>query len=362
MKTIRSTIGDIYFGQVNADLKQLVHDHTASSVFILADSHTAIHCVPQVVDVIGMNSRVIVIPHGEQNKNLDSCQTIWSEMIKAGADRESLLLNIGGGMICDLGGFAASCFQRGIRFAHIPTSVLAMTDAAIGGKTGIDFGGLKNYIGVMSSPSFIWIEKNFLKTLPQIEFISGSAEVVKHAVVANRNLFDLLTDKNSLYDLDWDDVLEESISVKLKIVEADFFEKGKRKILNFGHTAGHALESFFLKTANPLSHGQCVTLGMLIESRMANLMGLLNNQDFNVIVSLIDHLLSPVLIPMPTFAELKLALSRDKKTRSGLTGYSLPEAIGSCQWDIQVEDQVIIESFLWLSTHEQTDRERLIAG
>lgn len=361
MKTTKSSLGDIHFGSINEGLQQLIRDQNPSTVFILADSQTAELCVPKVLEVIESNVQVIVIPHGEEHKNIDSCRQIWLSMIAGGADRQSQLLNVGGGMICDLGGFAASCYQRGIRFAHIPTSVLAMTDAAIGGKTGIDFNGLKNYIGVMSAPSFIWIDKQFLSTLPEIEFISGSAEIVKHAIVANSKLFELLAEKISLHDLAWDDVLEESISTKLSIVESDFLEKGKRKILNFGHTIGHALESYFLQTPHPLSHGQCITLGMMIESRIAQLMSILNNQDFNAIVSMADRLLSPLQISMPTFEELKPALSRDKKTSSGLTGYSLPDRIGSCRWDVPVEDKVIIESFHWLSTHDQADRERLNA-
>ncbi len=362
MKTTLSSLGDLHFGCIDEGLQQLIRDQNPSTVFILADSQTAELCVPRVLEAIEANVQVIVVPHGEQHKNLESCQQIWLSMIAGGTDRQSLLLNVGGGMICDLGGFAASCYQRGIRFAHIPTSVLAMTDAAIGGKTGIDFNGLKNYIGLMRAPSFIWIDKEFLHTLPEIEFVSGSAEIVKHAIIADRKLFELLSEKKSLHDLSWDDVLEESVSVKLSIVESDFLEKGKRKILNFGHTVGHALESYFLHTPHPLTHGQCITLGMMIESRMAHLMGLLNNQDFNAIVSLADRLLSPVQISMPTFEELRPALSRDKKTSSGSTGYSLPDTIGSCRWDVPVEDKVIIESFHWLSTHDQADRERLNAG
>lgn len=358
MKTIRSSLGDLYFGGVDEGLQTLISDQNPSTVFILADSQTAELCVPRVLEAIAANVQVIVIPNGEQHKNLDSCRQIWMSMMTGGADRHSLLLNVGGGMICDLGGFAASCYQRGIRFAHIPTSVLAMTDAAIGGKTGIDFNGLKNYIGLMCSPLFIWIDKEFLQTLPEIEFETGSAEIVKHGIVADKKLFELLSEKNALRDLSWEKVLEESVSVKLSIVESDFFEKGKRKVLNFGHTVGHALESFFLQSPHPLTHGQCVSLGMLIESRMAHLLGILNYQDFIAIISLVDRLLNPVQISMPTFEELKPAIARDKKTNSGLTGYSLPDAIGSCRWDVPVEDWVTIESFHWLSTHGHADRER----
>jgi 3-dehydroquinate synthase len=262
-------------------------------------------------------------------------------------------------MICDIGGFAASCFQRGIRFAHVPTSLLAMADAAIGGKSGVNFEGYKNYIGQIEAPIFTWIDPSFLATLPKIEMINGFAEIIKHAIIASPPLWELISKYEDLESVDWTSILTENTPVKQKITDADPDEKGLRKILNFGHTIGHALESFFMPNDHPMSHGQAVTLGMLAESRIANQMGLLNEADFIRITSLISRLLSPSPVPLPPMDAFRGWLAGDKKKVSGQVGYSLPEGIGSCRWNMIVEDQYLQESMNWLTTHLKTYSGRL---
>ncbi|MEO6130932.1 MAG: 3-dehydroquinate synthase family protein, partial [Saprospiraceae bacterium] len=292
MKVIASSLCRIYYGTTADGLQRAVDALGSSSVFIICDENTRVFCLPKL-NVSDDDVQVIVIPSGELNKNLNSCQSIWSSLIEKGADRESVVLNLGGGVICDMGGFAAACYQRGIRFAHIPTTILAMSDAAIGGKLGVDHDGFKNYVGLIQNPDFIWIDPVFIETLPPLELISGLSEIVKHAIIGSERLWDILSGIKTVNTIRWEEILEESISVKVKIVENDMREHGLRKVLNFGHTIGHALESFYLSSRIGMTHGQCVALGMLVEAKIAASIGLLNTSDFEDITASISGLLSP---------------------------------------------------------------------
>ena len=333
MKSFASAFGPVYLEEAFAELARRLHVNSPSSVFILCDSNTAQYCIPLLSNVIS-NQGIITIPAGEKYKNIDTSCAIWKRLIHLGADRKSILLNLGGGMVTDIGGFAASCFQRGIRFVHVPTSLLAMTDAAIGGKLGVDFEGNKNYIGLFKAPEFTWINTTFLKTLPRQELLSGLTEIVKHAIIGNKKLWDVVAEIDSVENVKWDEIMLMSIEVKLMIIQEDPLEKGMRKTLNFGHTIGHALESHFLETETPLSHGQAITLGMLAESRMAVEAGLLHKDDFQKIIDLILRLLEPLEVAIPSYSKLKPWLERDKKGTSGQVHFSLPVEIGTCRWDI----------------------------
>ncbi len=356
MKTHISSLGKIYSGSVDDGLNHVIKELMPSSIFIIADENTASSCVPLLKEITP-ESHIIVIPAGEHFKNLDSCRTIWSSLIKQGAERNSIILNVGGGMICDLGGFAASCYQRGIRFGHIPTTVLAIADAAIGGKTGVDYEGFKNYIGSFRVPTFIWIDEKFLDTLPLVEKVSGLAEIVKHAIIADKDLFDWLSGIDSIEKMPWKEVLEKNFPIKLKIAEADPEEKGIRHILNFGHTIGHGLESYFLNSSHPVSHGQCVALGMLVESKISNDLGLLNNIDFKAIVKVVDRLLDPVKRSIPSFDTINEWIRMDKKKNGDQIRFSLPDSIGSCKWKIPVKDDAIAGGLEWL-IHARANIER----
>ena len=347
MNLLQSSHGNIHFGTLQQGLKQIIDELQPSSVFCLTDTNTFQYCLPTVHNVIKYNHSITISP-GEQSKDLTSCETIWTELTNHGADRSSLLLNIGGGMICDLGGFAASCYQRGIRFGHIPTSLLAMADGAIGGKTGVNFKGYKNYIGQFRDPAFIWMDPVFLQTLPPKEWTGGLAEMIKHAIIGSHHLWNYITQIQKFNLASWEKMLELNAQIKNQIVEADPYESGLRKVLNFGHTIGHALESHFLHTAHPISHGEAVTLGMLCESRIAQRMGFLQEPDFIEIMKVIYGLLRPVEVPLPSVKELIPWISGDKKKMKGRVGFSLPDRIGSCGWNIAVENQVLEESFQWL--------------
>lgn len=351
MKSYLSSTGNVYIGNSAKGLRELTDGIKPDRIFILADGNTERYCVPVLSNILDF-SDIIIIPAGERYKNIDSCRLIWSSLIQYGATRESLLINLGGGMICDIGGFSASCYQRGIRYVQIPTSVLAMADAALGGKTGIDFEDLKNYIGVIGVPSFVWIDPVFLQTLPYQEKISGLTEIVKHAIIGSNELWDVLKNIREVDSINWEDILEKNLPVKLKVVEADPSEKGIRKILNFGHTVGHALESFYLAQGTYVSHGQCVATGMLAEAKIANSMGLLNNADFISVDMIINQLLDPVRNSLPTFETLIRWIRMDKKKKGKVLGFSLPDRIGSCGWDIPVDERLIAETLQWLTQVE----------
>ncbi len=350
MNAFASPLGDLYLGSVQDGLHEVIQSLTPSNVIVIADDNTDCKCLPLLENLIDIPGGKVVIRPGDQYKTIDSCEVIWSALVAAGADRSSLILNVGGGMICDLGGFAASCYQRGIRFGHIPTSLLAMADAAIGGKTGVNFEGFKNYIGRFEVPAFIWVDPVFLETLPHQELLDGLAEVIKHAIVGSRSLRDTLSLHADTTSIDWWKIIELNTPVKQEITAADPMEKGIRKTLNFGHTIGHALESHFLHTSRPMSHGQAVTYGMMAEAKLSLLTGHMGNEDFHAIIGLIERLLSPSEVTLPSFKDLQPWLLGDKKKSKGVTRYSLPDQIGSCGWDIIVEDRQVAESLDWLST------------
>ena len=254
-------------------LSSLLSDLPEGQLFVLTDSHTKVHCLPLFAESIGNFSyHLLTLEAGEVTKNLTSVQLVWDFLLKHHATREAVLVNLGGGMITDLGGFAAATYMRGIRFVNIPTTLLAMVDASSGGKTGFDYQGIKNVIGTFTPPMATLIHLDFLRTLPAEELLSGFAEMLKHALIASQeewvNLLQLLQEElpheQLVEALGSTGVLQASIAIKEKVVAQDPHETGLRKILNFGHTVGHAIESAALEH-NALPHGYCVLWGMVAE-------------------------------------------------------------------------------------------------
>ena len=254
-------------------LSSLLSDLPKGQLFVLTDSHTKVHCLPLFAESIGdFSYHLLTLEAGEVTKNLTSVQLVWDFLLKHRATREAVLVNLGGGMITDLGGFAAATYMRGIRFVNIPTTLLAMVDASSGGKTGFDYKGVKNAIGTFTPPLATLIHLDFLRTLPAEELLSGFAEMLKHALIASKeewvNLLQLLQEElpheQLVEALGSTGVLQASIAIKEKVVAQDPHETGLRKILNFGHTVGHAIESAALEH-NALPHGYCVLWGMVAE-------------------------------------------------------------------------------------------------
>ncbi len=257
----------IYTGNdVLESLLENLIENSYSQVFVLVDENTEKYCLP-VINKYLFNTKIIKIKSGEQEKTLETTQFIWNELQRYHAAKNSVLLNLGGGVIGDIGGFCAATFKRGIDFINIPTTLLAMVDSSIGGKTGIDFNGIKNSIGIITDPKAIYIYPDFLNSLAKDELINGYAEVIKHALIADFDLWEKLRKVDAFDFQKLNSIINDSIKIKLKIVAKDPFEQNERKLLNFGHTIGHAIESYSLKhDSKPLKHGECVAIGMVCEA------------------------------------------------------------------------------------------------
>jgi 3-dehydroquinate synthase len=314
-----------------------------NKLFVLTDSNTARHCLPEIEKKHPVVS--IEILAGEEHKNIESALKIWSVLTEHYADKNSLLVNVGGGMICDLGGFCASTYKRGLPFVQVPTSLLAMVDAAHGGKTGIDFLGYKNLIGTFASSKKIFIYQKFLKTLPERQLKSGFAEAIKHFIIADAFMFhEFWKNKLTVHDfVASDDLLRSTIRIKQSIVQRDPYEKGYRKILNFGHTVGHGLESYFLKSPRPLLHGEAIALGMVIETMIAKALEIIQPADAQKIEDLLVH----IFTERPRIHNISLVLEmirQDKKSLSAVPLFSLPNRIGNCLFHCEVSEQLITQT------------------
>ena len=295
-----------------------------SKIAILVDENTKRDCLPKIPQLD--NSIIIEIKSGEKHKNINTCNFIWKKLTAHNFDRNSLLINLGGGVIGDMGGFAASTYKRGISFIHIPTTLLAMVDASVGGKLGIDFQDFKNQIGLFNNPESILINPDFLETLPENQLKSGFAEVVKHALILDKNLWKEIISV-PFNKLNWRKIIENSINIKNKIVLSDPYEKGERKKLNFGHTFGHAVESYYLEKGNPILHGEAVLMGILLEVEISAISQEQNNEIKN-------YILSNFTLPFtPKKSDLLPFLMNDKKNKVGKINFNLLTSIGSCSVD-----------------------------
>jgi len=306
---------------------------------ILCDSNTKrcleyLHVAcPQTHDL-----PVIEMPGGELHKNLKTCEMVWYQLTEHGADRNTVLLNMGGGVVTDLGGFIASTYMRGIRFVQIPTSLLGMIDAAIGGKTGIDFGGLKNMLGTFARAEAVLIDSDFLKTLPSRHYRNGLAEVLKHAFISDASILDLMY-------VNEDELISRSVKVKMDVVARDEFESGERKKLNFGHTIGHAIESHLLETENPVLHGEAIAAGMIMESFISTKLVGLTAPDLQRILQLTDSIFTRVPLSKTDWSEVKKLLIHDKKNKNGQVRFVLLKSIGEAVIDQPVSDELLDQAF-----------------
>lgn len=304
----------IYMGQ-NAliDLQKDIEQKKYKQVVVIADEHTFQDCYPTAKKYLPESHNVIPIFAGEIHKTIQTCITLWEALTELHIDRNALIVNLGGGVIGDMGGFVASTYKRGIDFVQVPTSLLAQVDASVGSKLGVDFNGYKNQIGLFASPKAVYIYPEFLKTLPQREWYSGFAEVVKHHLIADKDAWTQIRTLSPL-DLDINALIRHSIDIKQAIVNQDPKEKGLRKILNFGHTIGHAIESFFIGFDKAtVLHGEAVAIGMLCESHLSWQKGLLTEIEFFEISDyLIKHFYLP-LIPTFFFSDIYKLMQQDKK-------------------------------------------------
>jgi 3-dehydroquinate synthase len=293
-------------------------------VAVLVDENTRRDCWPLLEPHLD-NPLLIEIPAGEAHKNLETCQYIWSQMLEGGLDRRSVLLNLGGGVVGDMGGFCASTYKRGIDFVQIPTTLLAQVDASIGGKLGVDFQHYKNMVGLFSDPQAVFIHLPFLQTLPARELRSGYAEVIKHSLVGDAGLWGELQSHPDPATVNWEEILPRALMVKKKIVEADPLEKGLREVLNFGHTVGHAIETWALSQGHDVLHGEAVAAGMISEVRLSHQHVGLPEGEMNRIIAFLEKVFPPP--PLPTEDELTLLMQKDKKNQGGKLRMVMLEAI-----------------------------------
>jgi len=311
------------------DFEKEVHSafQRYTRIFLLMDVNTRIHCFTEFQKAFPANIKIetIVIPAGEHSKSLAQAEQIWQKLFDANATKSDCLIALGGGVVSDLGGFVAALYKRGMKYFIFPTSLMAMTDAALGGKTGVDFLQIKNSVGLLYAPEKIFIATDFLMTLNKREYNNGLAEIYKHAIVANQILWTDLKSNNDEYE-----ILLKSIAVKAQVVNNDFYEKGERKILNFGHTIGHALESYALINNVDLLHGEAIVLGMIIEAELAFNVGLLSKEIKEEIVNVLSTKFAKANLSKVDFKALSDFLLQDKKNTDQIC-FSLPTKIGHCE-------------------------------
>ncbi len=354
MKT-NSTVPVHYTNASFEELNSYILKTDFSKIFILVDENTKKYCLPILKEVTLFSFSTIEIKSSETHKNLDTLQQIWKTLTDKAADRKSLLLNLGGGVITDIGGFAAATFKRGMRFINIPTTLLGMVDASVGGKTGIDFNGLKNQIGLFTNPEMVLVYKDFLQTLPTRELQSGMAEVIKYGLIADIKIWKYFKELNSNSKIS-NEIIQNSIQIKEQIVQTDPKEKGIRKTLNFGHTLGHAIETHFLSKSKKkqLLHGEAVAIGMILATHLSYQTKNLPLQTLTAITSSIKNYYQnaiPKRISKKDYSPIIDLLKHDKKNTNGKVNFILISAIGKPLLDCEVTDSEIVSALDYYSNN-----------
>ena len=340
---------DDAYQQLNTHLDNVNY----SKVFILVDENTHEFCLPAFLAKVETNIQIeiIEIEAGEEHKTIETCSGVWNALSELGADRKSLMINLGGGVVTDLGGFVASTFMRGMAFVNVPTSLLAMVDASVGGKTGVDLGLLKNQIGVINLPEMVLIDHSFLKTLPKNQMRSGLTEMLKHGLIFKASHWKALLNKASLDLAISEALIYESVAIKNEVVMSDPTEKGLRKILNFGHTLGHAIESYFLQAEQKktLLHGEAIAIGIILEAYLSNKSNDLADEQLRHIKEGIQYYFTPVDFNSEDIDTIIDLLKFDKKNSHGNINFVLLDQLGKASIDHKVTNQVIKDAFNYYS-------------
>ena len=354
IKKIQTNSSQVFIGEdVFSVLNEYLRPYQDCKIFVLVDENTLEHCVTKLItqNKILHNAEILEINSGEENKTLEVCYQLWKTLADYKVDRKSLLINLGGGVITDMGGFIASTYKRGVDFINIPTTLLSQIDASVGGKTGVDFEGLKNVIGVFNEPKGVFIYPDFLTTLDKRQMLSGYAEALKHALIKDADYWielkeGMLSDKEN-----WNDLIETSVNIKNEIVLNDPLEKGERKLLNFGHTIGHAIESFSLENdQNPLCHGEAIAVGMICESYIS--------QKSNKMTKTILHEISDTIKSFYSYYELDESnfhsyielMKHDKKNENEHINFTLLAKIGKAEFNKEIGVDLILESLSYYNS------------
>ena len=334
---------------VKWELNKLLQIKNLRKIAVLVDENTSDHCFPLIQEVVP-HASLIIIQSGEENKNLNTCQQIWQHFTDHQFDRKGLLINLGGGVIGDMGGFCAATYKRGIGFVQIPTTLLSQVDASVGGKLGVDFFGFKNHIGLFKIPEQVIIDTQFLNTLSTREFRSGYAEIIKHCLIADAKKWDDLTSV-PYNDQNWDELVHHSIQVKDQITLADPFESGIRKILNFGHTIGHAIETHFLSIpSKKLLHGEAIAVGMICEAYLSLEKGYISQTEVEDICQYILSIYGKTKIEQADIDQLIPHTMQDKKNESNTVMASLLESIGKANYNITLSEDDIERSIYYYNS------------
>jgi 3-dehydroquinate synthase len=351
MVSIVSNGYSIHFNQSGYDfLNRNIKENNYSKIFVLVDENSNEYCLPQLLPMIETQSEIEIIEleSGEENKTIETCVQIWNVLIELGADRKSLIINLGGGVVTDMGGFIASTFKRGIAFINIPTTLLSMVDASVGGKNGVDLGGLKNQIGTITNPEMVIIDSSFLESLPQNQMRSGLAEMLKHGLIAKKTHWEKFKNLKEINFDDFDDLIFESITIKSEIVTQDPTENGIRKALNFGHTLGHAIETYFLENPDKtnLLHGEAIVAGMILESYISLQEKLISEIEYTEIKSTLNNIFDKIIIDENEQENIIELLIHDKKNEYGKVQFALLDGIGKIKINQATDNETIIRAFL----------------
>lgn len=345
MIPIQSIDYKVYFEHDFLNLQQLLSEKQYSKAFVLTDENTGEHCLNYFLANMPADFvyDVIEVDAGEENKNIDFCIGVWKTLLDFGAERNSVLINLGGGVVTDMGGFAASTYKRGIDFIQIPTTLLSQVDASIGGKTGIDLDAVKNIIGTFTQPQAVIINVGFLKTLDKRQLISGFAEMIKHGFIFDADYYHDLKDFN--FEEPSEELIYRSVQIKNVVVRKDPKESGLRKILNFGHTIGHAIETYSLDhDKSPLLHGEAIAVGMICEAFLSQQHNGLQIEQLHEVVKSIRAVFPDYILKQETFPNLVEIMRNDKKNMDGKIGFSLLKEIGDCSFNHYIEEDKILEA------------------
>lgn len=346
MQPIKSSGYSVFFEE--DDFHQLalfLQQHSFSKLFILCDTNTRKHCLPLLIkhNPSFKNAPVFSFPAGEKHKSLDTAHACWNFLLKHQADKNALLVNLGGGVVCDLGGFAAATYKRGIACINIPTTLLAMADASVGGKNGIDFMGYKNLIGTITQPRGVFIFQHFIRTLPIRQIQNGFAEIIKAALIGNKKLWDKISAPRPKPQASF---IYPAVQVKNRMVRKDPYEKNIRQALNFGHSVGHAIEAYYLNSPKKyLLHGEAIAIGICVELMLGRALKLSKQKTVsNALAYIKQH------YPLPTFTAQEISacmqlMQHDKKNKAGKLTFALIEKVGKPLINIQATAAQVKEAF-----------------
>ncbi len=350
MKSITTSHYSIHFNSTcYSELNAYLKKSDFSKIFVFVDTNTHKYCLSNFLSQIATQKEIeiIEIEAGEINKTIDTCVGVWNTLSDLNADRKSLMINLGGGVVTDLGGFVASTFKRGIKYINVPTTLLSMVDASIGGKTGVDLKALKNQIGVINFSEMVLIDTSFLDTLPQNEMRSGLAEMLKHGLIHDQKYWDKMSNLSQFSRSDLDMLIYESVLIKKDIVEQDPNENGLRKTLNFGHTLGHAIESYFLSNQDKttLLHGEAIAIGMVLACYISNKQEGFPKNKLDSIKSTILNMYDRVTFLKSDYQPIIELLKYDKKNTHGDINFVLLNDIGKTKINCIVDNNIILEAF-----------------